>query len=169
MPERAVTLLACACLMWIASACARDDEAAMRTRLVRWFSLGDTVVFKAGPDCAAAVFRVVDTRIKSSMRVTDGVSLALYAWRERSAVAVDNRALSPDRVIVQVADARRDLGMRMRRAALESRGCMGEGAEDAFRAALMAPGAVLAWDEDSAALMLLDTRTKLLIVAMGSH
>lgn len=150
------------------AACAREDEAALRARLAGWFALGETVAFVARSDCAAAVVRVIDGQIASAMPVTRDVPRFLRALSRRGAAALDDAAQAPDAGLMATANSERATGMAMRRAALEARGCMDRAVEGAFRRALLDPQAVLAYDRDSGAVMLLDREAGQVIVAMGA-
>lgn len=155
-------------LMALVTACMRDEEAAQRDRLEQWFSLGETVEFKAERDCAAGVYRVKNGRIKAAMPLTDNVGEMGRVLAARGHVAMSRPGQSPDQAMVALANIDRPAGMHMRRAGLEARACMGEITESAFRHAIDAKGAALAYDGESGALMLLEPKAGLLIVAMGA-
>ena len=166
--RRGVVLIALATLS-LTAACVREDEAGLRDRLDQWFSLGDTVGFAARQDCAAGAFRLVDPSIKAQMTVASSVGSMLMQLDRVGRVALDDTAQSPDRAMVAVVNAQRHTGMQMRRAALEGRACMDDIVTSAFRHALDAPRAILAYDQDARSLMLLDPVTGLLVVTMGAR
>lgn len=151
------------------SGCARMAEGEMRAALGQWFALGETVGFAAQQGCAAGVFSLVDTQIGSAMPVVPSAGQAVIMVRERGRMALDDAALTPDRAMVDIANLDRELGMRLRRAALEGRACMDALTESAFRHALTQPEAVLAHDADLGALILMAPREGRLIVAMGDR
>jgi len=161
-------LLALAAL-GLTAACVREDEAALRDRLDRWFSVGDTVGFAATQDCAAGAFRLVDPSVKASLPVVSGVGALLMQLDRGGRVALDDPTQSPDRGMVITVNAQRHTGMQMRRAALEARACMDDTITTAFRHALDEPRAVLAYDSNTGSLMILDPVTGLLVVAMGAR
>lgn len=147
-------------------ACAREDEAAMRARLEQWFRLGETAYFQARGDCVAGVFRLAAADVGAGMPVTGSVPEMLWALRAGRA-ALDDDGTAPDAALVQLANEERATGMAMRRAGLEARSCMDDGAEGAFRSALLNPEAVLAYDTDSGTVMVVDPNRRLLFAAMG--
>lgn len=155
-------------LMALVTACARDEEAAQRDRLEQWFSLGETVEFKAERDCAAGVYQVKSGRVKAAMPLTDNVGEMGRVLAARGVVAMERAGQSPDQSMVALANFDRAVGMQMRRAGLEARACMGKITESAFRHAIVTTGATLAYDKESGALMLLEPRSGLLVVAMGA-
>lgn len=166
--RRGGMLLALASL-GLAAACVREDEAALRDRLNQWFSLGDTVGFDSTQACAAGAFRLVDPSIKAPMPVAFGVGAMRVQLEQAGRVALDDSAQSPDRGMVAMVNLQRHTGMQMRRAALEGRACMDDTVISAFRHALDEPRAVLAFDQDTGSLMILDPVTGLLVVAMGAR
>lgn len=150
------------------SACARDAEAAQRGRVVAWFALGETVEFAATMNCAVGLYRVADGRIKAAMPVAASAPEMARVLAVRGVAAWTAPALAPDAAMVAMANLDRPTGMAMRRAGLEARACMGMLSESAFHHMLGRPGAVLAWEAETGALMLMDASTGLLIVAMGA-
>lgn len=168
IPDRQVAPLALAGLLAV-TGCQRADEAGMRTRLEQWFALGDTMHFAARMDCAAGLFRLVDTQISSAMPVSGNVAEMLRALPGRGVAALDNPGQAPDAGMVEAANTERSTGMAMRRAGLEARDCMEGPIEGVFRAALTRPSAVLAYDTGQRTLMLIDGETGFLVVAMGAR
>ena len=155
-------------VMAVLSGCWREDETALRDRLERWFSIGETLAFHASRDCVAASFRLVQMQVKSPLSVVTATPEALWLLSHRGAVALDNPEQAPDAALVEIVNADRPTGMRIRRVALEGRMCMNEETESAFRYALDNPRSILAYDAGSATLMLLDPHTGLLVVARGA-
>ncbi len=150
------------------ASCARVDEAEMRARLAQWFYIGDTLSFGASSGCAAAVFKLVDFQVKSVMPQVQTVPQMLFTLDRRGIVALNDPTQPPDQALVDLANAERTTGMRMRKVALESRNCMDDRTESAFSYALVDPLSVLAYDSENEALMLLYPRAEVLIVVMGS-
>ena len=148
--------------------CAREQEAAMRARLAQWFTLGPTLVFVARSDCAAGVYELASADVTSAMPVTGSAEEMLFALGQRGRAALDDRDQPPDAALVVLANAERASGMAMRRIGLEARACMDEATEGAFRAALLDPRALLAFDRDSATLMVMDGGRGLLFAVMGA-
>ena len=165
--SQAPLVLACLVLSMIAG-CSREDEEALRGRLEQWYALGPTVAFHATGNCAAGAVGLTDDAVKSAMPVTQGLPVMVIALARRGAAALDDPSQTPDAGMVALVNLDRATGSGMRRAALEGRACMNETVESAFRYALVNPRAVLAYDKRHAALMLLDPRTGMLIVAMGA-
>ena len=155
-------------LMALVTACARDEEVAQRDRLEQWFSLGETVEFKAERDCAAGVYQVKSGRVKAAMPLTDNVGEMGRVLAARGVVAMTRAGQSSDQSMVALANFDRAVGMQMRRAGLEARSCIGEITESAFRHAIVTTGATVAYDKQSGAWMLLEPRSGLLVVAMGA-
>lgn len=164
---RARIVLACLVLT-VLTGCWREDESALRDRMERWFSIGETVAFHATRDCVAAVFRLVQMEVKSPLPVVSASPEVPGALSRRGAVALMDATLAPDAALVEIANMDRTTGMNMRRAALEGRMCMNEHTESAFRYALDNPRTVLVYDADPATIMLMDPHTGLLVVAMGA-
>ena len=152
----------------LVSACARDAEAAQRARLGAWFALGETVEFAATMQCAVGLYRVTDGRIKAAMPVVGSASEMARTLAARGQAAWIAQGLAPDGAMVAMANFDRPIGMAMRRAGLEARACMGPLSESAFHHMLGQPGAVLAWEAEPGALVLMVPPAGLLIVAMGA-
>ncbi|MCZ4352343.1 hypothetical protein O4H61_07420 [Roseovarius aestuarii] len=161
-----VTVLA-GCL--VLGGCKRTDETAVRERLEQWFALGETMSFQAQRGCAAGAIKLVDERIASKLPVATNVPQALITLRKRGAVAIDDTRQSPDQALLQIVNAARPIGMRMRIAGLEGRACMDSAVKDAFGRALVNPRAVLVLDRDFGALILMDADERQLIVSMGAE
>ncbi|MGX0975178.1 hypothetical protein ACSSVY_000876 [Roseovarius sp. MBR-51] len=149
------------------SACARDAEVAQRGRLAAWFALGETVEFTAAMHCAVGLYRVADGRIKAAMPVAGSAPEMARVLGARGRAAWGAPGQAPDAAMIAMANVDRPTGMAMRRVGLEARACMGEVSESVFHHLLGKPGAVLAWEAETGALMLMDPGTGLLIVAMG--
>ena len=152
----------------VLAGCWREDEGALRDRMERWFSIGETVAFHASRDCVAAVFRLVQMEVKSSLSIVSATPEVPGALSRRGAVALRNSSLTPGAALAEITNADRATGMTMRRAALEGRMCMNEHTESAFRYALDNPRTILAYDADPSTIMLMDPHTGLLVVAMGA-
>ena len=159
--------MALTCVSFL-SACAREDEAALRARLAQWFMIGDSVEFSAQHDCAAATYRLRGTRMKSALPVTSDTARLLHDLARHGVAALDDPALSPDAALIDLTNADRPTGMTIRRVALEARRCMGGITESAFRYALQNPATVLAYDSRHHTLMLLDRATGVLVTARGA-
>lgn len=149
------------------SGCVREDEVAMRDRLEQWFALGETAYFEARGDCVAGVFRLAGPDVGAAMPLTGSVSEMLWVLPRRGRAALQAEGVAPDAAMVTLVNEARTTGMAMRRAALEARSCMDDGAEGAFRRALLSPDATLAYDSESGTVMVMDTRRALLFAAMG--
>ena len=148
--------------------CAREDEAAMRARLDAWFALGDTMYFSAARDCAAGVYRVRGADIGAAMPVVGSVGEMIYTLPRQERAALDVGDQAPDVALVDLNNEDRPTGMAMRRAGLEARACMDDGAEGVFRSALLNPSAILAYDMPSGTVMILNPDKGLLVAAMGA-
>ncbi|MFD0857685.1 hypothetical protein [Roseovarius aquimarinus] len=151
------------------AACKRSSEAEMREVLEGWAPIGETLAFSAGRDCAAGLFRLVDTRIASRMRVAADAREAAMVLRTQGAVAIDDIRLSPEAAIAALIEVDRASGMRMRLAGLEARPCMSAETSAAFAAALRAPRAVLMVGREAGMLALMDGDAGLVIAAMGAE
>ncbi|MFU8777571.1 MAG: hypothetical protein ACNA7M_07855 [Roseovarius sp.] len=162
--SRLVPFLAAMALL---TACERDSEAAQRGRLGAWFALGETMAFAAKMHCAVGLYRVADGRIKAAMPLAGSAPEMARVLGARGLAAWAVPGLAPDAAMVAMANVDRPTGMAMRRAGLEARACMDATSESAFHHMLGQPGAMLAWEVDTGALMLMDPGTGLLIVAMG--
>lgn len=153
--------------LFLVAACDRSDEDKMRARVAGWFQLGETLAFSARTECAVGAFRLVDDMIGSGLLLESSVPQMLVMLGARPAVAVEHPELSPDQAMMDAANTKRDTGMAMRRAALEARPCMDDRFVVAFRQVLEKPGAILAYDAQEKAVMLVDRQKRLLIVVMG--
>lgn len=150
------------------SACWREDEAALRDRMERWFHIGETVAFHATRSCVAGVFRLVQMDVKSALVVVSSTPDAVWLLSRGGAAALDNPELAPDAALLEIVNSDRSTGMVMRRAALEGRQCMNEHTESAFRYALDNPRSVLVFETDPATFIIMDPQTGLLVVTMGA-
>lgn len=159
-----LALMACAGL----SACDRADEQTLRDRAGQWFALGPTMGFGVRADCAAAAFQLVDVQIGSGLPVVNSVPRAVRVLAQRGVVAVDDPDQTPDAVMFEFAQAERFVGFSMRGIGLEARLCMDEWTTSAFGLALVNPNAVLAYDQGTDMLMVMDPDTMVLVVAMGA-
>ncbi|VAW01874.1 hypothetical protein MNBD_ALPHA07-1736 [hydrothermal vent metagenome] len=155
-------------LLLLIASCARVDEAQMRARLTQWFYIGDTLSFGASRGCAAAVFKLADFQLKLAMPQVQSVPQMLISLSSRRVAALNDPTQPPDQSLVDLANAERTTGMRMRKVALESRNCMDVRTESAFSYALVDPLSVLAYDSENETLMLLYPRAGVLVVVMGS-
>lgn len=153
----------------LVSACARDAEAAQRARLGAWFALGETVEFAATMHCAVGLYRVADGRIRAAMPMAGSAPEMARIVAARGRAAWIAAGLTPDTAMMAMANLDRPTGMAMRRAGLEARACMEATSESAFHHLLGQSGAVLAWEAETGALMLMDPQAGLLIVAMGDR
>lgn len=149
-------------------ACQRADEEELRARLTTWLPLGETVAFASTRACAAGAYRLVDTQLKSVVRVAGDVRSAARMLAEGRVVAIDAADLSPDAALLALIDADLGIGMRLRISGLEARACMDEGVEDAFFRALGKPDAVVILDPAERIVALVDRGARLLIVAIGA-
>ncbi len=148
--------------------CGREDEGALRDRMERWFSIGETVAFHATRDCVSAVFRLVQMDVKSPLSIVAAAPDVPGTLSRRGAVALHDPDLTPDAALAEITNSDRPTGMTMRRAALEGRMCMNDHTESAFRYALDNPRSILAYDAEPSTIMLMDPHTGLLVVAMGA-
>ncbi len=156
-------------VMIVLTACARDDEAAMRARLDQWFSLGETVAFAARGDCAAGVFHLRGDGVAAAMPMTDSVGEMLRLLDRRGRALLDDPGQPPDAALVEIANTARATGQTMRRAALEARDCLDDaGARAAVHAGLTAPAAMLAYDRQSGTVMVIDRAAERLVALMGA-
>lgn len=147
--------------------CERLDEAEMRAYLGQYFALGETLSYRATLDCIGGAFRLADGHVSASLPVTRNVRQAVQVIERRGLMALDDPALSPDQAMVDIANTARSLGLAMRRTGLDARDCMDDVAGSAFGYALVNPGAVLAYEVETGALILMDTSLNILVVAMG--
>ena len=166
MIPRAIFLAASVAMML--GACKRAEEGDLRAQVETWLAVGETVSFSATRACAAAAYRLVDTQMKSAVRVVGDVPSAARMLKEGRVVAIDAPGLTPDAALLALIDADLGIGMRLRVSGLEARACMDEGVEDAFFRALSKPGAVVILDPDKRIVALVDRSERLLIVAIGA-
>lgn len=159
--------LAGAALAVLAS-CVREDEPGMRARLEAWFSLGETRYFAAEVGCAAGLFGLVDDSVGAAMPVTASVAEMLRVLDRRGRAALDDPAQPPDAALVALANADRATGMAMRRAALEARECLSDGAQETLRTGLTSAAALLAWDAESGTVIVIDVPRGVLVAVMGA-
>ena len=152
----------------VLAGCAREDETGMRARLAAWFHLGETRYFASDAGCAAGVFRLIDDRVKAAMPLAGSAPEMLRLLDRHGRAALDGAHQPPDAVLVALANADRETGYAMRRAALEARACMDAATEGALRAALESSRAGLAWDADSGTVVLIDRARGLILAAMGA-
>ncbi|MBZ8118978.1 hypothetical protein KUD11_09995 [Roseovarius sp. LXJ103] len=166
MIPRVIFLAASAAM--VLGACQRAEEGELRAQVEGWLSVGETVSFASTRACAAAAYRLVDTQLKSAVRVVGDVPSAARMLAEGRVVAIDAPGLTPDAALLALIDADLGLGMRLRISGLEARACMDAGVEDAFFRALSKPGAVVILDPRERIVALVDREARLLIVAIGT-
>jgi hypothetical protein len=147
--------------------CDRLDESEMRAYLEQYFALGETLSYKATLDCIGGAFRLTDSHVSAALPLTRNVRQAVQVIERRGLMALDDPTLSPDQAMVDIANAARSLGLEMRRTGLDARDCMDELAASAFGYALVNPAAVLAYEMETGALILMDQSLDILVVAMG--
>ncbi|WP_135501867.1 hypothetical protein [Roseovarius aestuariivivens] len=158
----------CAALFAVAG-CSRDSEAEMRARLAPWFALGETLAFQANGGCAAEAFRLIHDGIGSGLSVQSSVSAWMRDVARRGVGALDVPKMTPDAAMVASANAARATGTAMRRTSLEARDCMHDRIGTEFLRLLTAEGIVIGFDANEAAVMLMDRRNAVLVVAMGAR
>lgn len=149
--------------------CNRETEEGMRARLAQWFQLGETLAFAAEARCAAGAFRLVQTDIGSGIALERSTDAMVRLLVGRTVVAVDDPRQTPDQVMVEAANKARSYGMAMRRAALEARDCMDGRLGVEFQRLLVNRSTVFAYDRDKGAVMLMDRRNRVLVVAVGNE
>lgn len=159
-------LVSLAALM-IPAGCAREDAAAQRNRLARWFSLGETLSFVAKRDCAVGLYEVVSPDVKAALPVMSGVEQMRREIDRRGAAALDLAGRRADAEMVAMAEHARIIGMAMRRAGLEARTCMDARSEGVFRRALDRPGGVMAWQASSGTLAVMPRDAGVVIAVQG--
>ncbi len=147
--------------------CDRTDETAMRAHLGQWFALGETMSFDAKWNCAAGAFRLVDTQVGSALPVVGNAPRAMQILLDRGAVALDQAGVAPNQTLIDMVNANRDMGTKMRRAGIDGLTCMDDLTESAFSYALGTPGGLLAFDSELGALILMDRTRALLVVSIG--
>lgn len=147
--------------------CVRDTEADMRARVSQWFQIGETLAFASASRCAAGAFRLVQTDIGSGIALEYDTEAMVRLLGGRTVVAVDNPKRSPDQIMVEAANAARTHGMSMRRTALEARDCMEGPIGQEFQRLLVNASTVFAYDREHGAVMLMDRRNRVLVVAVG--
>ncbi|MEM6577491.1 MAG: hypothetical protein AAF678_03290 [Pseudomonadota bacterium] len=140
----------------------------MRNRVAEFFSLGQTLAFKARIDCSAGAFRLIDGSIGAKVAMEPSIGGMINRLNGWSVVAVDDPALTPDEAMVEAANHARDQGMAMRRIVLEARACMDEDLTTEFGRLLAAPGAIFAYDRQTPSVMIIDHANRVLVVARGS-
>ena len=94
--------------MAVLSGCLHEDEAALRDRLDRWFSISETVAFHATRNCVAGAFRLVQTQVKSPLSVVNSASDVPRELSRRGAVALDNPDQAPDDAMIEIATAAKE-------------------------------------------------------------
>ncbi len=140
----------------------------MRAQVGQWFQLGGTMGFGVQADCAAGAFRLVDTQVGSGMPLVGSVPRAVRMLERRGVVGVDIPDQTPEDTMQSIVGADRTLGFKLRGVSLEARACMDALTTSAFGYALVNPRAVLAYDRQNQAMMVMDPDTQVLIVAMGA-
>lgn len=166
---RHIPAMACGSAIILVAGCKRDDEAQMRARLAPMFALGDTLAFDANMRCAAGVFRLVDDRVGAGLPLETTVPGWVRDVAIRGVGAIDVPDLSPDAAMVAAANSNRPIGMAMRGRALDARDCMDDRVRTEFMRLLMSEGAVVGYDAQEGAVMLMDRRNAVLVVAIGAR
>lgn len=160
--------LALACLA-VLSGCARDREDAMRAKLNQWFFLGDLEYFKSQMRCTAAVYRLKVNETRRSLPIQDSVIAAKTAFISNGLAAFQIKGHSPnDLTDALLLSGRGTFGKQALGSAAQAVPCFkGKRADKLLRAALIRPGAILAYDRTSEGLMILDPEARLVFYVAG--
>ncbi|MCV6593803.1 MAG: hypothetical protein OIF48_12680 [Silicimonas sp.] len=151
------------------SGCSRDEEAALRARLTEWFVLGDVEFFASFARCTAAVYAVRSNLPRHGLKVARSVETAQAQFVEKKQVAFRLEQYTPN----DLADAllmsnTGSFGREALSAASQAVPCFkGKPAEGLLREALTRKGALLAYDKESAGMMVLDPEARLLFYVAG--
>lgn len=155
-------------MMLSLSACERDDESALRSRLGQWFFLGDTEYFDSRLRCTGAVFRVTVDRPRVAMDVQNHPDRAKDALHREGVAAVRIDGMTPAELTdVMLLEGDGAFGKEALSAAALAGPCFDdEEASDLLHDALTRPGATILYDRGSKGLMILvSDRYRLFYVA----
>jgi len=152
----------------LTSACDRDTETALRSRLNQWFFVSDTAYFASRPRCTGAMFHVSVDRPRPGLALESDPDRAKNALTARGVAALRIGGLSP----AELTDLLLLFGQgSFGKQALPAGALAGHCFEDRkisgyLHEALNRPGAILAYDGATEGLMILDTdRNRLFYVA----
>ena len=142
----------------VLTACARDAEADLRSRLIRWFDVRTTIYFESHMRCTAAIYKVEAVEPKDSLPVQRDPENAKRAFRMGRVAAIQMAGFSPnDLTDAMLLSGDGIFGKQVLASAAQSVPCLESNmAKDALRTAMTRPGAVLAYDRQSEGLIILD-------------
>ncbi len=151
------------------SACARDDEAALRARLGQWFVLSDLVYFESHRTCTAAVFEVSLSEPRRALPVERSEQDAREVFRSKTVVAFRVEGYAPhDLADALLLTGDGSFGKQVLAAAAQAVPCFtASTAEARLRTALTRKGATLAYDRESEGMMVLDPVARLVFYVAG--
>ncbi len=151
------------------TACARNDEAGLRSTLNQWFFLGDPEYFKSKSRCTAAVYRARVVEPRRALPVEGSVAEAKAAFLAKGLSAFQLEGFSPnDLTDALLLDGRGVMGKEVLAAAAQAVPCFeGTSAEVKLRKALTQVGALVAYDGGSEGAIVLDPVQRLVFYVAG--
>lgn len=135
------------------SACALDEEDALKADLSDWLSLAETLEFASKSTCTAAVFRLENADIAKVLARADTVESALKQLQAGRAVVFDMPDTSPNTVSEWIMTGNLEIGLGLLSNGVgPAQRCLSDRAGIAFYNAIMSPDATMIYDPEGNAL-----------------
>ncbi len=153
----------------VVTSCSRDGETRLRANLDQWFFLGETVYFQSRARCTGAVFNVTVDEPRPALSVQPNGRDARAAFLSDEIVAIRIDGISPVALAeVLLMDGNGALGKQALAAGALSAPCFkGSVAGGMVHDALHKPGNLLAYDNGTEGLVILDRYDYRLIYIAG--
>ena len=153
----------------VIAACARDREAALRSRLGELFFLGETEYFDSQIRCTGAMFRVTVDRPRIAMAIERHPDHAKAALSRNGVAAIQIDGMSPAELTDKMLlDGDGAFGKEALRAAALSGNCFEDREVNGLlHQALTRPGALILYDRHSEGLMILNSQQYRLFYIAG--
>lgn len=151
------------------SACERDAEATLRSKLDQWFYLENTIYFASRSRCTGAMIDVASDRMRPSIPVQTNPDRAKEALAANGVAAIRINGMTPTALTdAMLLSGTGEFGKQALAAGALAVSCF-KGTEMGvlLYQALNKPGATLAYDMQSAGLMILDPGKRRLFYVAG--
>jgi len=161
------TAVSLALVLSVHSACAMDEEAAVRTQLNNWVVLEETHYFNSKRDCTAGFFATGATQVLSGASKVRTSAQGLRQLGQGRAVAFDVAETSSADTQEEIDQLDHFVGLAILASGLAARTCFTPELESAFAETLSSDGAVLIYDPRNHALALFDGARKRVFYTRG--
>lgn len=163
--ERTFRIMALALLAACSSGPSEDE---VRTRISRWLSPGDTMVFTQTDSCTAVAFHARNTSIKSSVRLANDPQVALYHLKRKGVVALSVPGMTPAKASEEIATSDFASAVAVIRVGQAAQPCMAADYQQVVYNAVHDPDTVLILDANDISLTILDRTMKRIFYIKGA-